>query len=62
MTPTTVSQHLRYLGYGYRTGKPGLGLVETRENPDNRRKKVFALTPKGRGLVSQLELILRRAG
>ncbi|MGO4838669.1 MarR family winged helix-turn-helix transcriptional regulator, partial [Rhizobiaceae sp. 2RAB30] len=58
MTPTTVSQHLRYLSYGYRPGKPGLGLVETVENADNRRKKVFFLTPQGRALVAELEAIL----
>jgi DNA-binding MarR family transcriptional regulator len=61
MTPTTVSQHLRYLGEFYRYGKPGLGLVETAENRSNRRKKVFFLTPKGRGLIAQLDLILRKA-
>ncbi|EKF16894.1 ArsR family transcriptional regulator [Nitratireductor pacificus] len=61
MTPTTISQHLRYLGGGYRLGRPGLGLVLTDANPDNRRKKTFGLTPKGRGLAAQLALILRRA-
>lgn len=61
MTPTTVSQHLRYLSHGYRSGRPGLDLVLTSENPDNRRRKIFTLTPKGRGLTANLGLILRKA-
>jgi len=60
-SPSTISQHLRYLSYGYRAGTPGLGLVETAENTDNRRKKVFYLTPKGKGLVSQLQFIFSKA-
>ena len=60
-TPTTISGHLRYLGDNYRPGKSGLGLVETVPYDHNRRKKVFCLTPKGRGLIRQLDLILRKA-
>jgi len=59
---TTISQHLRYLGDHYREGRPGLGLVETEEFRHNRRKKVFHLTSKGRGLIRQLDMILRTAG
>lgn len=55
---TTVSQHMRYLGPGYREGTPGLGLVGTARNSDNGRKKIFYLTPRGRGLLSQIEFIL----
>lgn len=62
MTPTTVSQHLRYLGDRQRIGRPGLGLVVTDINPDNRRKKVFRLTLKGRLLIHQLDMILRKVG
>jgi DNA-binding MarR family transcriptional regulator len=58
---TSTSQHLRYLGDKYREEKDGLGLVETREYHRNRRKKVFRLTPKGRGLIRQLEMILKKA-
>lgn len=58
LTPTTISQHLRYLGYGYRTGVPGLGLVQTQEYPENRRMKTFGLTPRGRRLLERLEFIL----
>lgn len=59
--PTSLSQHTRYLGHRYRDGKPGLGLVETREHPSSGRKKMFRLTPKGRGLIRQLDLILKKA-
>lgn len=58
---TTISQHLRYLGACYRDGRPGLGLVETEEYPHNRRKKVFYLTSKGRGLIRQIDMILRNS-
>ncbi|MCL6706693.1 winged helix DNA-binding protein [Pseudomonas sp. R2.Fl] len=58
---TTVSQHLRYLGDRYREDRPGLGLVDTEEYRPNRRKKTFHLTPKGRGLIRQLDMILRKA-
>ncbi|UDL87658.1 ArsR family transcriptional regulator [Mesorhizobium sp. PAMC28654] len=61
VSPTTISQHLRYLSYGYREGTPGLGLVETAENADNRRKKIFYLTSKGKGLVSQLQFVFSKA-
>ncbi|MER8948290.1 MULTISPECIES: hypothetical protein [unclassified Mesorhizobium] len=57
-SPTTISQHMRYLGHGYREGTPGLGLVGTVRNSDNGRKKIFYLTPRGRGLLSQIEFIL----
>lgn len=59
---TTISQHMNYLGNHYREGKPGLGRVGTEQYLHNRRKKVFHLTPKGRGLIRQLDMILRKAG
>ncbi|WP_210325274.1 hypothetical protein [Mesorhizobium silamurunense] len=62
VSPTTISQHLRYLGSGYREGTPGLGLVETARHPDNGRKKVFFLTGKGRDLVARLDRVLAGAG
>lgn len=58
---TSLSRHTRYLGDRYREDKPGLGLVETREHPNSGRKKMFRLTPKGRGLIRQLDIILKKA-
>ncbi|MCX5577243.1 hypothetical protein [Kaistia terrae] len=60
-SPSSLSQHTRYLGHRYREDKPGLGLVETREHPHSGRKKMFRLTPTGRGLIRQLDLILKKA-
>ncbi|RWD74888.1 MAG: hypothetical protein EOS37_01625 [Mesorhizobium sp.] len=62
VSPTTMSQHLRYLGSGYRQGTPGLGLVETARHPDNGRKKVFFLTAKGRNLAAKLDRVLAGSG
>jgi len=62
IVPTTISTHLAYLGEFYRRGKPGLGLVATHEFSGNRRRKTFELTPKGRRLIGQLELIFKRMG
>lgn len=59
--PSSISQHLRYLGVRYREGKPGMGLVFTTEYPDNGRKKTFGLTPRGAAIVNQLEAIFVKA-
>lgn len=62
VSPTTMSQHLRYLGAGYREGTPGLGLVETAPHPDNGRKKIVFLTAKGRDLVAKIDGLLAGPG
>lgn len=61
LTKTTVSRHLRYLGYGIRDGEEGLGLVDTAVYPLNRVQKIVYLTPAGRSLASQLAFIMRSA-
>lgn len=58
VSPTAMSQHLRYLGPGYREGTPGLGLVGTARHPDNGRKKVVFLTDKGRDLIAMIDRLL----
>lgn len=58
--PSTISQHLRYLGVKYRFEKPGMGLVETHEHPLNGRMKTFGLTPKGRAAAEHLRYIYNR--
>lgn len=58
VSPTTMSQHLRHLGPGYRKGTPGLGLVETARHPDNGRKKIVFLTAKGRDLIAKIDRLL----
>ena len=52
---STIYQHVRYLGTApHRYGKPGLGLVETRENPADRRQKLVTLTPAGEALMAKI--------
>lgn len=62
---TTISQHMRYLGSGYRSREDGLNVVTTIENRFNRRKKVFFLTPLGRAvaydLTARMEIARSRA-
>lgn len=54
LSDTTVSRHLRYLGTQRRINVPGLGLVETRTHPVDRRRKVVYLTRQGQALRDQL--------
>lgn len=57
---STVYQHVRYLGTApHRYGKPGLGLVETKTNPANRRQKFVALTSSGQELVSRIAEVMK---
>ena len=57
----TIYQHIRYLGTApHRYGKPGLGLVETSVNPENRRQKFVRLTSSGQELMSRIAGVLSR--
>ena len=47
----SVSRNLMSLGEWHRLGKPGLGLVETVDDPTERRRKIAFLTKKGREFV-----------
>lgn len=51
---TSMSRHLRYLGEKERIGKPGLKLVEVRENPENKREKLVYLTEDGKRLSDKI--------
>lgn len=55
----TVSRHLRYLGDRQRLGVPGMDMVRTEINPENRRQKFVRLTAKGRALRDSLLYVLR---
>jgi DNA-binding MarR family transcriptional regulator len=59
ISATTMSRHLLDLGESDRTKQPGLGLVEGRTNVTNQREKVYALTHKGRALVTKIAGALR---
>lgn len=54
LAETTVGRHLRYLGQQRRVGVEGLGLVDTRVHPVDRRRKIVFLTRAGRNLRDQL--------
>jgi DNA-binding MarR family transcriptional regulator len=59
ISPTTMSRHLLDLGEVDRNKHAGLGLVEGRTNVTNQREKVYALTHKGRALVTKIAGALR---
>lgn len=59
ISATTMSRHLLDLGDRTRNLKPGLGLVEGRDNILNRREKNYTLTAKGRSLVTKVAGALR---
>jgi DNA-binding MarR family transcriptional regulator len=50
----SVSRNLMALGEWHRLGRPGLGLVECVDDPNERRRKIAFLTPKGRKFVSKV--------
>jgi DNA-binding MarR family transcriptional regulator len=51
---STTSRHILDLGDYDRDKNPGFGLVETRVDPMELRKKTIHLTPKGRSLLNQI--------
>lgn len=50
----SVSRNLMALGKYHRLGKPGLYLIETADDPTERRRKIAFLTPKGRKFVEDV--------
>ena len=52
----TVSGILSDIGVKKRTGRPGLGLIETVTDPIERRRKHVRVTDKGRALLHQMSL------
>jgi DNA-binding MarR family transcriptional regulator len=58
---SSASRYHRYLGDADRRGRPGMGLVKASQSHEDTRRKALRLTPKGRRLMGQLEVILRSA-
>lgn len=58
ITPASASRNIAYLSKEHRLGKPGLDLVETYEDPADRRFKRIRLKPKGKQLKTRLRDIL----
>jgi len=54
---SSISRNLAALGEWQSAGKPGMNFLETIEDPEERRRKIVFLTPKGRTFVQrQLQL------
>jgi DNA-binding MarR family transcriptional regulator len=56
--PASGSRNTDWLSEYHRFGKPGLYLIEKKQDPTNRRRAVLSLTDKGERLVKQLRSIL----
>lgn len=54
---SSTSRNIAALSKVIKVGKPGLDLIETRENPYDRRYKTVHLTEKGRRFAESLGLI-----
>lgn len=50
----SISRNLDALGEEDRHGNPGLGLVETERDPNETRRRIARLTPKGWEVVNRL--------
>lgn len=58
VSQASLSRNLSALGLVHRRGMPGFGLVETWEDPMNRKAKLVKLTPKGEALKKQIMDVL----
>lgn len=54
MPSSTASRNLAALSKVHRLGKEGLGLIEWREDPMDRRSKLLWLTTKGQQTITKL--------
>lgn len=60
LSQSSCSRNVSLLADWNRHGYPGLGLVKTKEDPTERRRKIVTLTLKGRELVALLADIVSR--
>ena len=51
---SSVSRHIAALGKINRRHEEGFGLVQTHEDPMERRRRLCSLTPRGKAFLSQL--------
>jgi len=54
---SSVSRTVNAMGAEHRNGKPGLGLLNTYNDPDDGRRLIVTFTPKGSALLRQLQAI-----
>ena len=57
---SSASRNVSALSEWHKFDKPGLGLVQTFEDPKDRRKKTIELTEKGKKVFAQLSSIMER--
>lgn len=54
ITLATASRYIAALGKTNRHHEDGFGLIETFEDPMERRRKIVRLTPKGKSLINKM--------
>jgi DNA-binding MarR family transcriptional regulator len=54
LSQSSCSRNVAALGEWHRLGKPGYGLVETASDPQEGRRLIMFLSPKGRQIARQL--------
>ena len=54
ITPSSVSRIVAALGERHRTGRPGFGWVYTNRDPEEGRRFIALLTPKGEAIARLL--------
>lgn len=59
---STMSRTVAYLGKINRHHQPGMDFVRATEDPNERRRKVVRLTPRGRQLRDRICAILGATG
>jgi len=57
---SSVSRTINALGEEHRNGKPGLGFLATYKDPEDRRRLIVTLTPKGSAFLRHLQAIRSR--
>lgn len=55
---SSASRNIAALSEWHSFGKPGLGLVEAREDPRERRRKLVSLTAKGQAFLHRLTALM----
>jgi DNA-binding MarR family transcriptional regulator len=58
LTDNSTSRNTDWLSDYHRLGKPGMGLIKKYTDPQNFRRRVVKLTPKGEAMVQSIKEIL----